>query len=115
MLLIPGKYKIDVFNELRKIDKIAVLAPVMHELEKLSESRGKKGLCARVAKEMIKRKRIKIIKTDKNKENVDKAILDYALRRKTAVATNDKKLIKNLKKHNIKVIRFRQIRFFIEG
>ena len=112
-LLIPAQFKIDIFEELKKSSyKPITLDCCIFELKKLSKSRGRKGIYARVALQLLKKNKIRIINADE--KNTDKAIIDYSTKNKYAVATNDKVLIKKLRDRGIKIVRLRQKRYLME-
>ena len=108
--LIPNQFGVDIF-ELLKDYEIVTLSSCMDELKKLSKTKGKDGKAARIALQLIKEKNIEVIESN---EKGDKAILNYALREKCVVGTNDKELIKALKNKGIKIIRLRQKRYLTE-
>jgi len=104
--LLPELEKTDIFKELKKFSEfgeIVLFEGSLRELKKLKKSK--------LILEIIKRNKIKIIKT--RESYVDNAILNNADPKKDAVATNDKKLIKKLKLKNVNVIRLRQRRYFV--
>ena len=105
-LLDAAKYRID-FSELKNP---VTLDACVKELEKIARSRKNDAVHAKIAVGTLGSRNIKIIKT---RARGDTAILDYAMENKCAVATNDRELIKSLKKLNIKVIRFRQKKFLM--
>ncbi len=109
-LLIPGQFKIDIFEKLRG-DKLIILEPCIKELERISKGKGKDGTSAIIALTLLKKHNIKVIKTS---GPADKAIINHATKHECAVATNDKALIKRLKSYSIKIIRLRQKRLLAE-
>jgi hypothetical protein len=109
-LLLPNQFGVDIF-EFLKYYKLATLSSCLDELKKLSRKKSKDGLAARVALQLIKQNNVEIIRT---KEKGDRAILNYAAAERCVVATNDKELIKALKKYGIKVIRLRQKGYLTE-
>ena len=70
----------------------------------MSQEKGKDSVAAKIGLELIKKKGVKVVKTQE--KNVDDAILELASEQ-TLVATNDKKLIKSLKHKNVKVLYLR--------
>lgn len=106
-LLDAAKYRIDVFSELKNP---VTLDSCVKELEKIARSRKNDAVHAKIALGMLGSKNIKIIKTS---AQGDESVKNYAMENKCAVATNDRELIKSLKKLNIKVIRFRQKKFLM--
>jgi len=117
MLIYAVKHKVDIFKELHG-NELITLSNCFNELAELSRKRGKDGENARVAMIMVLAKGVKVIHS--KEKNTDTAIIKYALKHKRsnnndfAVATNDKKLIKSLKKNGIRIIRLRQRRLLIE-
>ncbi len=95
---------------LNELDNPAVLSACIKEMKKLAESGKRHAAEAKIALRLLKN--LRIIKTP---ERGDKAILDYAKSSSCIVATNDRELIKSLKKLNIKVIRLRQRKFLMEA
>ena len=88
-ILIPFQFKVDIFSELERIChfsyKIYILDKSLDELKKLKYNK--------LALELIKQKNIKVIKT-KNSAYVDSQLKKL---KNVIIATNDKKLIKDLK------------------
>lgn len=107
-LLVPLQFKIDVFEELKKMgySTFIILENVEKEANKIG-SKEYKGI-----KKLLKDKHIKTITSDT--QSTDSAILEYAKKHKCAVATNDRMLIKRLKKEHITIIRMRQKKYLIE-
>jgi rRNA-processing protein FCF1 len=80
---------------------------VIEELEKLAEKRGKDGTAARIALQLIKKRDVGILEAD---ERADDALILYG-KRGYAVATQDTKLKRKLKKGNVKLIYIRQKKY----
>ena len=115
-LLLPAQFKIDIFEELKEFSQhIFTFDVCIDELEGIAKSGGRKSVQARVALDLLKKKRIKIIKT--GEKNADIAILKYVKTIKKdgdlSVATNDRKLIKTLKNNGINIIRLRQKKYLV--
>jgi len=110
MMLVPHQFGVDIFEFLREYEMFT-LSSCIDELKKLSKKRGDDGLAARVGVRLIKENKIRTVKT---KEKGDKSILNYALREKCAVATNDKGLMEALKTNHIKIIRLKQKKYLAE-
>lgn len=127
MLLVPGQYKIDIFDELIRLGytEFIITNSVVRELLILSKKYKKKKDIMAVNLAMSLLDRCKIVEMDKVMEKqkilrhtdrntiADDDILDLA-DEIGAVATNDKKLIEDLKKKNVKVVRLRQKKFLVE-
>ena len=103
--------KVDVFGQLKDFKEYGEPAVLTSCLEELARLGTKKAIFARhmVEKTAEFDPKLKIIKS--YEKNADKAMLKLARPEKDAVATNDKKLIKELKLNNVKVIRLRQKKY----
>ena len=101
-----------VIEEVRKFGQPIILSSVIEELKKISVGKGKNARKAKLVLEIIGKKGMEIVVTDKKGDN---AILDYVRDNKCIVATNDKALIKRLKENEIKVLRMRQGKYLVEG
>jgi rRNA-processing protein FCF1 len=110
MLMVPNQFGVDIF-EFLKYDHPVTLVSCIEELKKLGRRKTKDGKAARVALQLVKQKKIDVIKT---KKGGDSAILDYAMRERCAVATNDKELIAKLKKGDIRIFRLQQEKYIVE-
>ena len=111
-LTLPHQFKIDIFSEIDRIMEenyeLFTLDSVINELNKLSESKGKDAVAAKIGLKLIKEKKIKVI--DTKEKNVDKTIVSIS-NKDTIVATNDKILRKKLNDKNIKTIYLRSKKF----
>jgi rRNA-processing protein FCF1 len=92
--------------------ELITLNPVIEELKKITKSRGKDAVAAKIALELIERKDVKIINT--NEKKVDNAIVVIA-DKDTIVATNDRELRQRLKHKSIKTIYLRNKKFLEIG
>jgi rRNA-processing protein FCF1 len=110
-LLLPHQFGVDIFEYLKCYD-IAVLSPCMMELKKLARKKSRDAVAAKVALQLVKAKNIEIVKS--GEKTTDRGILNYAIQENCVVATNDKELIKALKKHGIKIIRLKQRKYLEE-
>jgi rRNA-processing protein FCF1 len=113
MLLAIEQHKIDVFNELKQHMPNAefyITEEVMKELEKLaSGSQGKrKQRHAKIAVELIKKNRVKMIKT--GKKHADVGLIELA-KQGYAVASTDGELRKKIKKFAGRIIYLRKSKF----
>lgn len=127
ILLVPGQYKIDVFDELIRLGytEFIITDSIVRELLILSKKyKSKKDIMAvNLAMSLIDRCKIvrkdgvindkKIFEHSGKKTIADDDILELA-DDIGAVATNDKKLIRDLKKKGVKVVRLRQKKFLSE-
>ncbi len=90
---------------------LIIPSSVMKEIEKIAQNRSARGAEARAALYFIEKNNMSAVLT---RGSTDKAILNYAIANNCAVATNDRKLIKELKANGIKVIRIRQKKYIVE-
>ena len=106
-LLIPVQFKVDIFSELTRFGKpeLYTLDLVKRELERLKSKQSK------IALELIKKKKVKILKT--SGRNTDSEIIKEAGKGFT-VCTQDRNLIKELKSKKISVISLRQKKYLME-
>jgi rRNA-processing protein FCF1 len=107
-------WKVDFFSELERIlpynYKLAVVDKSVDELDSIAkEAKGGDKIGARLAKQVIAKGRISIIKTDR-KGYTDTLIL-RAAGRDTIIATQDQELKRRLKAKGIPVVVIRQKRF----
>lgn len=107
-LMLPAQHKVDIYKELK--GELITIKQCITELERLAKGGGKAAVQAKVALHLAK-ERVKIIRAQ---GRTDKSIINYALQNRCAVATNDRALIKSLKRHNIKIIRLRQKKYLTE-
>ena len=113
------KFKIDLFSELQRICDfkytIYIVDGTINELEKLAETgKPKDKIAAMISLELIKKKKIKIIKTpSKNKrvKNVDLLILNLIKKGNFIVATQDKGLKREIRKKEAPIIVLRQKKY----
>ncbi len=108
MIIVDTNILIDCKNLMEEIKKFSefgepvILDTTIKELEKMNNRKGKLAL------ELIKHYKIKIIKTEE--KSTDKGILNIASKN-DVVATNDINLIKKLKLKGIGVLRLRQKKY----
>ncbi len=109
-LLIPVQFKVDIFEEIKRIVnlryQLCIIDKSIDELEKIVTCNSKDKIAAKLALKIIKLKKIKEIKTA-GKKHVDDLILNL-VKKGHMVATQDKELKKKLKKKGIEVIILRQ-------
>jgi len=101
-LLTAIKFKIDIFSQLQEYD-IYILDKTLKELENKKDEK--------LAKELIKKYNVKIIKTDSDKY-VDDLLLEF---NDYIIATQDKALKEKLKKAKISTISLRQKKYLVEN
>lgn len=108
-LMIPSQYKIDIFQEIKKIMnepyEICVFKETITELKKIASGKGKDSSNAKVALLLIKQKNLKSLKNSHNLGYVDDIILNN-ITNEDIVCTQDKALKKRLKEKypSIKII-----------
>ena len=113
-LMVPYKFKVDIFSEFERICdfnyKLYIFEQSINELKVIMEKQsGKNKKAAQFALKLIKLKNIKIIKSGENKE-VDSLILQ-SVNKNTIIATQDTKLKKELLKKGSAVIILRQKKY----
>ena len=112
-LLIPLKFKVDIFSEFSRICnfnyKLFIFEESINELKNIIEKQsGKDKKAAQFALKLIKLKDIEIIKSER--KDVDELILDGASK-DTIIATQDMQLKKKLIKKSSSVIILRQKKY----
>ena len=109
-LMIPGKFKVDVFEELKRFGKpeVFTLECVINELKRLSSGKGKNAIHAKVALQLLEKNKVKILSS---KENTDSEILKIAEKNDFVVCTQDRALRKRLVSKGIKVVFLRQKKY----
>lgn len=112
-LMIPGKFKVDVFRELQMFGRpeLFTLDKVVKELEKIARDRSQDSTHARMGLFLIDSRGINIVRsrsgsTDKELGRIGKDG-DYT------VCTQDRALIKILRKMGVKVISLRQRKYLV--
>jgi len=100
-LLIPAQFNIDIFSEIKRIAdfpyQLCVLDKTIDELKKIQkEQRGKHKRAAKLGLDLIKKKKVKIIKTT-SKKSVDDLLVQYS-KKGAIIATQDLGLKHRLKK-----------------
>ena len=109
-LILPGQ-KIDIY-ELLEGKELVTLDLCMKELQRLAEGKKKDAGAAKIAL-LLAKNRVKVVKSCA--KSADLGIISEAKKHKyLVVATNDRKLIKTLKKHGIRILRLRQGRMITE-
>jgi rRNA-processing protein FCF1 len=113
-LLIPGKFKVDIFQELQMFGKpeLFILDKVVKELEGIAKKPGQDSRHAHMGLFLIDSKGIDIIKS--GRYSTDKEIERIAKKGDFIVCTQDRALIKNLRKKGIGVISLRQRKYLVK-
>ena len=107
MLLAAVQFKVDIFAK-----NSFTLSSCIEELKKISKEKSKDAMNSRVILDILEKNKIPVFAANKKG---DSAIIDYAVRNKCAVATNDKELIEKLKQRKVKVYRLRQKKTLVEA
>jgi rRNA-processing protein FCF1 len=113
-LLIPGKFRVDVFSELQGFGKpeLFTLDLVVAELERLASSRGRDSKHARLALELIRKKGIHVLEA--RGTDTDQELERLASEQDLAVCTQDRALQRRLRNEGILVIFLRQNSFLVK-
>lgn len=96
IFVLPFKFKIDIFEEIKKNvpdAKFQTLDGVIKEIKKLKQSKA--------ILELIKKKGVKVVK---KKGKTDDALLELALEENALLCTNDKELKKRCLKKGVSVM-----------
>lgn len=116
-LLIPGKFKVDIFSEIDKVVHfnygLFVVSATITELRKLSSSKelgSNDRQNAKMALDMIERKKIKII--DCEEDYADDAIVKVS-DEDTIVATADTELKHRLVEKKVPILALKQRKYLI--
>ena len=112
-LMIPGKFKVDVFQELQMFGRpeLFTLDKVIKELEKIARDRSQDSMHARMGLFLVDSKGISVIKSKSG--STDKELGRIAKAGDYVVCTQDRELIKILRKMSVKVISLRQRKYLI--
>ena len=99
-LMICAQFKVDIFSEIERICnfnyKLYVLDKTVDELKNIiKKQKGKHKESAKIGLQLLKIKKIEIIKTD-SFEKTDDIIVEYAYKKDYIVATQDKDLKRKL-------------------
>ncbi|MBW2972401.1 nucleotide-binding protein [Candidatus Woesearchaeota archaeon] len=114
-LLIPLQFKVDIFTEIGRLMaepyELCIVDYTIDELEKIrKEGCGKDKSAAALALQLLKAKKVKHLKTEKNL-NTDKLIVELAKQADFIVATQDKALKDVLKRNNVQLLVLRQKKY----
>ncbi|MAE43140.1 hypothetical protein CMO93_05175 [Candidatus Woesearchaeota archaeon] len=107
-LMVPYQFKVDIFSEIERICnfkyELCILDRTIEELKLIIErQKGKHKEAANIALQLIKIKKVEIIKTN-SPEHTDDVIVDHAIKKGCIVATQDKDLKRDLVNQGISVI-----------
>ncbi|MCX6814682.1 MAG: DNA-binding protein [Candidatus Aenigmarchaeota archaeon] len=106
-LMIPGKFKVDVFRELEKFGRpeLFTLDIVVKELGKLSHGKGKSAFYAKLGLSFVQEKDIGILESQDRKADSELVRLSGE---GFTVCTQDKILISKIRKKGFHIIFLRQ-------
>ena len=116
-LLIPGQFKVDIFegidNELKKAYKLQIVDLTLEELKKLVlRGKGADKAAAKLALQLVKAKDIGIINTKGLRSaNVDDLIVEIVQNERCYVATQDRELKKRVVDAKGSIIILRQKKY----
>jgi hypothetical protein len=116
-LLAVYQFRIDIFSELERVCdfpfELCIIDKTIDELNHIIErQKGKDKEAALFALNLINKKNISIIKTEKN-TNVDDLILNLIKNKDCIVATQDKNLKRKLKGTQVLVIKQKKYLLFV--
>jgi rRNA-processing protein FCF1 len=112
-LFVPLQFKIDIFEELKKLlnmkFELILLSPIRRELEKLAEN-GSPKMQKNASYALKMAEKCKLVELDEKiaGSSPDDAIFKVACEWKSLVFTNDRELRKRLRNINVPVIYVRQ-------
>jgi len=106
-LMIPGKFKVDIFRELERFGKpeLFTIDLVVKELSRLSKAKGKDAFSAKLGLYFIQEKDIGILESQETKADSELVRLSGE---GYTVCTQDKILISKVKRKGFRVIFLRQ-------
>ena len=112
-LTIPGRFKVDIFEQLENFgkDQLYTLDLVVKELERLAMGPGSSSRHAKLAMYLLRKQGVKILQTDDGMEPTDSALIRFAKKGYYTVCTQDRELKRQLKGEGIHVISLRQGRY----
>ena len=109
-LLLPFRFKVDIFSEFERIIdeeiNVIVLSVCLKELKKIVNKIEFNSII-----EILKKRNVKIIEIEKGKKDIDSLIIEFAKKENCIIATNDKSLRKIAKKIGLNTIFLRKKRF----
>lgn len=113
-LLIPSKFKVDIFSEIKRICdfnyNLFIIDKTIDEIKKIIEfQKGENKKAAKIALQLIENKKIGVIKTDEDLD-VDSLLLKQ---KNAIVATQDMVLKGKLKENKMRIITLRQKKYLI--
>ena len=114
-LMIPGEFRVDILSELLTLGytEVFTIDLVVRELEKLAVSKGKEGRNARIGLEFIRKGGVIVLKA--GSERTDDEILRLAKTKEYIACTQDRGLIKRIRKAGLQFITLRQGKYLVES
>ncbi|MFX1296525.1 MAG: PIN domain-containing protein [Promethearchaeota archaeon] len=117
-LMIPAQFGIDIFKEIDRLIsrkfKLIIFQGIIDELKVLLQSSVKKQKEVQIALELTKRCEKIDLNSDKiTGQTIDDKIFQLATSNRWIVATNDRKLRKKLRAHQVPVITLRKKAYLI--
>ena len=114
MVLVPAQFKIDVYDEIKRMHpdyRIGILRGTVEELEILATRNNTLAKEVKLAKDIMRKEKIEILESQ---GPVDDALIQKG---KTGmiIATNDKELRKKLQKEGVKTIYLRNKERIVES
>jgi len=120
-LLIPGQFKVDIFEEIRKALSFKVVFYVLDQSlaeldsitsEMIKKRKEKDKIAALIGKQLVQKKKVTILKTSTGK--VDDLLVKYG-KEGFVIATQDRILLKRLKKAQVTTLILRQKKYVVLG
>jgi rRNA-processing protein FCF1 len=113
-LMVPGKFRVDIFREMEMFGKPEphTLNLVVKELEKIAGRKGNDSRHAHMGLFLLDSKGVKVIKA--RGRNTDREIERLAREQGFVVCTQDRELIKRLRKEKVGVISLRQGKYLVK-
>ncbi|MGA2918881.1 PIN domain-containing protein [Methanoregula sp.] len=108
-LMMPAQFQIDLFDELRNLIgsfEPVVLSAVLHELEGLTQAKGRHGAAARMGLALAAHCTVTESRGLQS-ESVDAQVIEYAALTNCVVVTNDRRIRDALYARGISVISMR--------
>jgi rRNA-processing protein FCF1 len=110
-LLIPGRFRVDVFKELERFGRPELLTIdlVVSELRKLASGKGRNASHARLGLDLIEKKGIRVLESQEG--SADHEIERLASEQDLVVCTQDRELQERLRREGLSVVSLRQKRY----
>jgi rRNA-processing protein FCF1 len=111
-LMVPGQFRVDVFEQLRRLAMcdFFVVDLSIDELDKLAKKGGKDAGAAKVGRILVRREGVRVIPSGKA-GNADEAIRRVAKREGMVVCTQDAELKAALRRRGVRIATLRQKKY----